>query len=78
MPRSVTRAGAHLGKWKVVFLLRRIVRGSRVIFFLDPSWRRGFHLPSQVPDEFVIFFFDTLIFFDPLPIVFFDAVNISF
>ena len=41
-----------------------LLRGSRVIFFFDPPWRRGFQLLSQVRDDFVcaIFFLMLLIF----------------
>ena len=36
-------------------------RGSRGIVFFDPPWCRGFHLPSQVRDDFVhAIFFDIL------------------
>ena len=50
-------------EWRL-FLLRRLLRGSRVIFFFDPPWRRGFPLLSQVRDDFVcaIFFLMLLIF----------------
>ena len=46
-----------------------LLRGSRVIFFFDPPWRRGFQLLSQVRDDFVcaIFFFDALSIFFLIP-----------
>ena len=48
-------------------------------YFFDPPWRRGFHLPSRVPDVLCVqyFLFDALIiFYRSPPNIFFGAVNI--
>ena len=45
-----------------------LLRGSRVIFFFDPPWRRGFQHLSQVRDDFVCaFFFDARNIFILIP-----------